>query len=232
MRNKPFVVPGGVGILVILTSLVLLAVFPSKATRLPEGFFTPIIAFEFIETGAETHAMFTAADGTVRRELTAAMDLGNRLDFAYMILYGLFLALFCAKCAALSGKKCYHAGVLLAAGVVLADGFENIQLLSITAHLDAGGLGHYVSRLRTFAWMKWGGICVIFLLLVPWFRSGGRFSKSISLLAVLTAVLGGAAFLRRSVVNEVFALCVGIMFVLMIIYCFVYRNPGDDKSWR
>jgi hypothetical protein len=48
----------------------------------------------------------------------------------------------------------------------------------------------------------------------------------------LTAVLGGAAFLRRSLVNEVFALCVGIMFVLMIIYCFVYRNPGDDKSWR
>lgn len=50
--NRPFIKAGIVGLLVIVMSIVLLAVFPSKAVRLPDGFFTPIIAFEFIETKA------------------------------------------------------------------------------------------------------------------------------------------------------------------------------------
>jgi len=85
--NRPFKKIGFVGAAVITMSLILLAVFPSNGSKLPEGFFTPIIAFEFIQTKAEVFQLFVSTDGTIRREMVDAMNLGNQLDYIYMVLY-------------------------------------------------------------------------------------------------------------------------------------------------
>lgn len=228
MMNRPLLNVGYVGLLVILVSIVLVAVFPSQAPRLPDGFFTPIIAFEFIETRAEVFQMFVDTSGTVRHEMVAAMNLGNRLDFIYMVLYNLFLALFCAKCAAISRKKFYYAGSVIAVAVLAADALENVQLLGITGALETRDFGCYLEWLRLFTWVKWGGICAVFLVLVFWFKNGGRFSRIIALNAILTAMAGLAAFFHRSVLNEFFSLGVVVMFLMMIIYCFVYKSH-DEK---
>jgi len=50
--NRPFLKVGYVGLLVIIMSVTLVIIFPSKASKMPDGFFTPIIAFEFIQTKA------------------------------------------------------------------------------------------------------------------------------------------------------------------------------------
>jgi hypothetical protein len=76
--NKPFIKTGYLGLAVLMMSVLLFFVFPQKAPSLPEGFFTPIIAFEFVQTSTEVIEMFGGDNITMRNEMTRAMDLGNR----------------------------------------------------------------------------------------------------------------------------------------------------------
>ncbi len=221
--NRPFLKAGYVGALVIVLSIILLIIFPSKAPKLADGFFTPIIAFEFIETPAEVFQMFVSTDGTVRQTMVDAMDLGNQLDFIYMFLYSLFLLMFCLKCAEISSKKYYYIGAVIALAVLAADALENIQLLGITANLETGDFKQHIAWLHLFTWIKWGGIAAIFLVLFFWFINGGIFSKIIGITGVLSFVSGLLAFLNRSVLNEIFGLTVAVMFIMMILYCFIYK---------
>ena len=42
-------------------------------------------------------------------------------------------------------------------------------------------------------------------------------------MGILSFILGAAAYINRSIINEIFSLSVAMMFVLMIIYCFTYK---------
>ena len=224
--NREFMKIGFLGIAVVVMSLILLAVFPAKAPVLPDGFFTPIIAFEFIQTPDEVYRLF-GKEGTAERDMMVhAIDLGNRIDFIYMVLYTGFLFAFCLKVFQKTHRKLYMTGALIAAVVLLGDFLENIQLLGITAHLSTGSFLNELERLRYFTWLKWGGLCLVFVVLAPHFSRGRVFSKIIAGWAVLTVTAGIIAFVNRSFINEVFSLFVAIMFVLMIIYCFVYKREA------
>jgi hypothetical protein len=223
LKNRLFLKAGYVGLLVIVMSMILVIIFPSKAPKMPDGFFTPIIAFEFIETKAEVFQLFVSTDGTIRQSMVDAMDLGNQLDFIYMFLYSLFLLMFCLKCAQISSKKYYYMGAVIALAVLAADVLENIQLLKITANLETGDFKQYLAWLHLLTWMKWGGIAAIFLGLFFWFIKGGKFSKIIGITGVLSFASGVLAYLNRSVLNEIFGLTVAVMFIMMILYCFIYK---------
>jgi hypothetical protein len=223
MKNKPFIKAGYLGLAVIAMSVALLFVFPSKAPSLPEGFMTPIIAFEFIQSPDEVFQMFGGNDLAARTTMKDAMDLGNRLDYVYMILYSMFLLLFSVTCKKITRNPYYFAGAGIALVVLAGDAMENIQLLGITANLSAGDITPYLEPLYLFTWIKWGGIAMIFLVLFPWFLRGGLYSKIIGATGIISFILGFAAFLNRSVINEIFALSVAVMFILMIIYCFTFK---------
>jgi len=152
------------------------------------------------------------------------MDLGNRLDYIFMCLYPAFFLLFCLKCADLSGKKFYYIGVAISLLVLAGDALENVQLLGITAGLESGDFDSQLDFLYIFTWIKWGGIAAVFLVLLPWFASGGRFSKIIGTTGSMTIALAVLAFLNRSLITEVFGLAVGLMFILMTIYCFTFTS--------
>lgn len=222
--NKPFIKTGYLGLAVILMSVLLLSVFPPKAPSLPEGFLTPIIAFEFIQTHTEIKEMFGGENITMRNEMARAMDIGNRLDYVYMCLYSAFLLMVSVTCARLSNNKYYYTGAVLALAVLAADALENVQLLGITANLSTGNFDPQLRLLHLFTWIKWGGIALIFLTLSPWFLKGDRFSKIIGIMGIIIFILGVSAYMNRSVINEIFSLSIALMFILMIIYCFTYKT--------
>jgi hypothetical protein len=225
--NKPFVKTGYLGLAVIMMSVLLLFVFPPKAPSLPEGFVTPIVAFEFIQTSTEVIEMFGGNNITVQNDMVRAMDLGNRLDYLYMCLYSAFLMMVSATCAGLSQNKYYYAGVALALAVLAADALENVQLLGITENIAIGNFNSQLRLLHFFTWIKWAGLALIFLTLSPWFLKGDRFSKIIGIMGIITFMLGFSAYMNRSVINEIFSLSVALMFILMIVYCFIYKT---DKN--
>lgn len=226
-KHRPFLVSGLVGLAVIVMSLVLLAVFPSKAFRLPHGFMTPIIAFEFIQDKEDVNALFGPADSPVRGNTIRKMNLGNRLDFGYMILYGSFLFILCLQTYLLTGKRWFLLGGLVSFIVLAADMLENVQLLGITALLAEGNFGEHLRLLRFFTWLKWGGIVAVFLVLLPFFLRAGRFGKVISGVVLSSLALGAAAFFRPGIANELFSLSVMATFLMTITFCFTYaRQEG------
>ncbi|MBC2715198.1 MAG: hypothetical protein HF978_07815 [Desulfobacteraceae bacterium] len=225
--DRTFLKVGYVGLLVMGMSILLVIIFPSKASKMPDGFITPVIAFEFIETRMEVFQMFMSTDGTIRQEMVDAMDLGNQLDFIYMLLYSMFLLMFSLKCAKISSEKFYYIGAALSLMVLSADALENIQLMGITANLESGEFESCLTWLHLFTWIKWGGIATIFLVLFFWFIKGDIFSKIIGFTGILSFLTGVLAYLNRSVLNEIFGLTVAMMFLMMIVYCFTYKYDSD-----
>jgi len=198
-----------------------MSVFPSRSPSLPAGFFTPIIAFEFIESPEEVYQLFGEKNSRERQDMVRAMDRGNRLDFIYMLLYSSFLFFFSIQCSREMGVKIFYLGALLALIVLAGDFMENLQLLGITSKLQGGIFNGELMALKIFTWQKWGGIATIFLVLVPYFVRGKLFAKIIALWGLGVFFIGAMACLERSVLNEFFSLSVAIMFLLMIVYSFI-----------
>ncbi len=228
--TRPFKRIAYIGFAVIVMSIVLLIAFPSEAPWLMDGFFTPIIAFEFIETPLEVQQMFGPMNSPERENMVRAMDLGNRLDFVYMIIYSLFLFTFSVKCAKERKNGLFYLGAFLAIVALTGDFLENLQLLGITSKLDSGDFGAELRYLKMFTWLKWGGISLVFLILTPYFIKGNLYSKIVGVLACLPFILGILAWLNRSVLNELFALSAALMFILLIVYCFTHTTRSEIGS--
>jgi hypothetical protein len=93
------------------------------------------------------------------------------------------------------------------------------------------GETHFVLRpLHFYTWGKWGALTIVFLLLIPFFHSAGRYGRLISYIALIPAILGILSFVNPGLLSELFALSVIIMFFLMIIFCFLYRTRVDAPT--
>jgi hypothetical protein len=222
--ERPFLTAGFIGIAVIVMSIVLMSVFPSRSPSMPKGFFTPIIAFEFIESSEEVHQLFGEENSPERRDMVRAMDRGNRLDFIYMLMYSSFLFFFSIQCSRESGVKIFYLGAALSVIVLAGDFMENLQLLSITSKFQEGFFDGELMALKIFTWQKWGGIATIFLILIPYFMRGRLFAKTIALWGIGVFFIGVLAYSERSVLNEIFSLSVAVMFLLMIVYSFLVKR--------
>lgn len=197
-------------------SLILTLIGPRATGPLPDGFITPVMAFEFAESAAEVTTLFEP-EGSA-----AAMDRVNRWDFLFMTLYSLFLVTFALAAALDSGQFTLWFAAALAPLILLADVMENVQLLNLTAQLSlGGGMEPALARLHLFTWLKWGGLAVYFLLLIPYFRRLDSRWRLVRLAAALPALAVGVALISRGLANELLALAVGLMFLLLTIYAMV-----------
>jgi len=222
--SRPFFKSGIIGILLIITSLTLMKVFPSQAPKLPHGFITPILAFEFAISRQEIENLFGKPQSEYRKSMVAAMDLGNRLDYIYMILYSSFLFGFSITCARLSRNRRYYLAGLVSVLVLVGDAMENIQLFGITRKLAEGDFEKELQLLFYFTWLKWGGLALIFLILLPYFFNGSLVAKLIALIGLITVILAILAFFNRSVLNEIYAVSVAVMFLATIIYALTHKH--------
>lgn len=223
--KRPFIPAGIIGICVIMTSMILLVIFPGRGPKLPEGFITPIIAFEFMRTPQEVMDLFGQTGSPGGQDLVRAMNLGNRVDFLYMVLYSAFLFVFCQRAAFITERKGYYLGCFLTPVILAGDFLENLQLLGITSRLGSGGFEHQLALLKVFTWQKWGGITLVFLVLLPFFLQGGILSRAIAACSAVAACLCAAAFIHPGMANELFSLSVAVVFLLMISYSFLYQHP-------
>lgn len=221
--NKPFLKAGYIGILLVLTSVVLMTVNPVKAVRLPEGFFTPVVAFEFLRTDAEVYALFGSEVNDGRDKFVASMRLGTYVDFFYMVVYTVFLLFFSGLCRGITGSGWFLFSGIISWCVFFSDFGENMQLLSIMSKLQSGDFSNELVMLNLLTWAKWGGLSAFFISLIPFLRKSGRFGRVISVFSLISALSGAAAFVNRSVLNEIYVLSVVWIFVMLIIFSFIYK---------
>lgn len=70
-------------------------------------------------------------------------------------------------------------------------------------------------------------ITVVFLILAPYFLKGRSYSKVIVVIGISSFILSILAYLNRSVLNELLCLSVALMFLMMIVYCFIYKTEPE-----
>lgn len=228
MKERPFLISGILGLGAVIMTLILSAIGPRLTVPLPGGFITPILAFEFAESPSEVSEL-VASEGSI-----PAMDRLNRWDFLYMVLYSGCLFTFALVCARLTGRRIFYIPAALALLILFADAMENVQLLAITRLWDDGDISTILAqltpllnRLRLFTWLKWGGLSLYFLLLIPYFRGLISSWRWVWLVAVLPALLAVVANFARGLPNELMALAIGLLFLLLTVYAWRFRQPAS-----
>ncbi len=226
MKDRPFLISGILGLGAVIMTLVLSAIGPRPVAPLPAGFITPVLAFEFAETEEEVAALFAPLGQPAGDAVRVAMDTVNRLDFLYIALYGGCLLGFALTSFRLTGQRFYRLAAVLAVAIMAADVLENIQLLGITRHLGAQPIDQRLTLLRLFTWLKWGGLALWFLLMRSYFQQAGRFGRLIALVSFLPLLLGVAAFFSPGLLSELFALAIGLLFLLLTVYAWRFKRPA------
>jgi hypothetical protein len=146
------------GAAVLLLSVVMLAVFPAAPVeRNVPGFVSPVVGLELASTPAHVLGILGGPEHPARQAAVAAMNLGNRIDFLFMIAYP---ALYVGIVLLLRARGRLAGGlgrvVMLLPGVMwLGDLLENRELLALAAQTDPAAMGDGLARLRPFTIMKW-----------------------------------------------------------------------------
>jgi hypothetical protein len=149
------------GALVLLLSIVMLAVFPAAPVdRNVPGFVSPVVGFELASTPEHVFGILGGPAAPERPAAVHKMNLGNRIDFAFMLAYpALYLGIVLLLRA--RGRMNGAIGtVLLALPALmwLGDLLENLQLLHLAGLTDPAARAGPLARLRVFTTMKWHAI--------------------------------------------------------------------------
>ena len=108
--------------------------------------------------------------------------------------------------------------------MLVFDGLENLQLYHILQNYKTGDIIENLGLLNIFTWLKWSSIASAFLLFSPFFFKGKVFHKIIGALCVVCFGLCIAAFLQHGVLNEIFATSVVLVFLLLVVFVFTFKE--------
>lgn len=82
----------------------------------------------------------------------------------------------------------------------------------------------FLSVLPWVTWLKWGGLILLALLMIPFLLEISNLSRLIALWALVTAGLGIAAFMNPGFITELFSWFVAGLFLWLTIFSFNYRR--------
>jgi hypothetical protein len=225
IRNRPFFYVGIIGLLILGAAYWLKQVYPPEAPFMAQGFSSPIVFFEFIQSPVEITDFFGLTDYDFNSEkFIGEMDQGNHLDFVFAFIYSTFFFFFFKRLAEESAQNWYKAGMFLALLAFVGDVFENVQLLGITANLQSGELENHIKLLAIFTWLKWGSLAFGFAIFGLWLMKLEGVLRLMGYVAWIPLVFGIMAFMRRGVMNELFTRSISILFFVAISYCFMYKS--------
>jgi len=225
-KKHPF---AKIGILAIpmLIFTVLMDIFFPKTN--PDGFQSFIIAFEFAKTPEQIHQLFSGFTA----ETFADINIGNYIDFGFMLTYTLFLVLFFKNAAKIFNKKWLLTGIPLSVIVLFADVMENIYLLRITGmyspEVTDAALTSVLNKLHIFTWIKWGGLAVIFALFSV--KSMGRriIAHIEGIVFIIPFLFSFWALSNDPMGISRFTLSIALAFFLLLFYCFWHKTKKIEK---
>ena len=228
MQINAFKIARILGVLLLVVAIALLIINPQPENNLPPGFFTPIIAFEFIQTKQEILNFFKVPDVAAYEQ---KMLLGNWVDYGFMVLYSGLLLYIAIGIKKITNSKTMYLAMFFCVAMLVGDAVENyfIYKLVSTRNTDFSALdsfpyySYFLQMLNIFTWIKWSSIASTFLLFSPFFFKGKLFHKIIGVFCVTCFGLCIAAFLHHGILNEIFAVNVVLVFLLLVIFVFTYK---------
>lgn len=204
--------------------------YPSTLPSLPPGFFTPVLAMEFVTSQADAQAIFAGDLELVQRTQT-----GHLIDMAFALAYGAFLALANLGCWYWQRRLVNLAGVLLAVLAAAADCIENLQLLRVGDVLLGQAAAPDFGLLRICVSIKFASIALSMLCLVPPLWPHGWPGKGFALVSILLVpvALTALALANRPDTHpllEAVAILMGPGWILLLVWLIRIRKVLLPRS--
>lgn len=213
--NKYDIASTAFALTTLIITICMLYVMPAKAT-LSDGFYTPIIAFEFAQNSNDL--LFLSGDGGASNR--QGMYSGLQWDMAFPFAYAGFLFVLLL---AYNTRKPNIAwlGMLFSLLAIPADIHENLVLLSILDALAQQSTTlNLLADLHLATWLKWGAMGTAFAAYAALeAKNNKKVSAVISVLASLSVLV---CFLSQSkpIYTEVMMLCFTLFYAFHIPRCF------------
>jgi hypothetical protein len=210
-----------IGVLLAIVAIVLSIKSTKNENNLPQGFFTPIVALEFIQTPQEVKHFFEVKDV---QQYESNLLFGNNVDYIFMTVYSCLLFVIALGIYKITSSKLMYVVMFLCVVMLLCDALENHQIAQIIFYYKTNAsIEIFMSKLKVFTWLKWSAIATSFLLFTPFFLKGNWYQKAIGILGISSFLLCIAAFLKHGILNEIFALNIILVFLLLVIFVFTYK---------
>ena len=201
--------------------------FPKEA---PEGFPSFIVAFEFAQTPADLQLLL----GNFSSNAIHKIDVGNFLDFGFMLTNTALLILSFLKFSKTFHKKWLKLGAGLAIIIFLADFSENIFLRRLTDNFLTSApeetIVSNLTGLHIFTWIKWGVLAVAFSLFYSIFCKRKWYIGIVGIVFIFPLFLLVAAPEHTPQILTIFTNTIFLCFALLIVYLFMYRKKRHKKS--
>lgn len=210
-----------VGMLMMGIGIALMFLNPTVVGQLPEGFFTPIIALEFMQNKEDLARFFDLPNA---EWIKSRFLLGNQVDFAFPFAYSIFIIL-CSRLMHLETKaKALWLVLPLGALVIYSDIFENLNIAELLTMSNFQNSSLILEQLHIYTWLKWGGLCAIMLILSMYFIQGSWWKKILGVWMLASFGLSIPALLLGGIYCELMALFIMSCFIGLLIFAFTWKS--------
>ncbi len=208
-------------------------VYPAEIAWMPEGFFSPITAFEFLQTESEVMKFFGEA-GPRQDKWISEMNNGHRIDYFFLVIYCSFIISSAWYYIQKTRSKWLLGIVVLSVIAGVSDVFENLQLTQIGNSLTTQNFGDSLHYLFIFTWLKWGSLAFALLGLAICSMKYSWLGRAFAIVSVITILLGVLSFITRSEMTTYFTLGILVQFSLLFILgiLLVYRNRQTMSVYK
>ena len=218
-QSRPLIVSTLLGLLLI-PLLYLINSYSPAPEKAPKDYNSVILAFEFVSDEQE----LTEVLSPLTLEEINGLDMLNKVDFAFMLLYGAFLLSIVVKLRKLHQHKwlTYLAGMVVI--IVLADFLENLQLLKLTeAYRSATTDQGIIDQLAIFTWTKWILLAVVIAGIGHSLITAERY-KGLGYALFIPIVLGfSAVSLQTAIIEDTFGTSIFLFFFILWVLSFLYK---------
>ena len=209
---------------VIAVAGIMMPMFPKTGGAYPPGIGEPVFAFEMVKTADDLIGVFGPNDDPERPARITAMDLGNRWDYAFMLVYGGYVCTFFLAARRASGNAIWLLPAALGVVAPLSDAIENAILLGLTADPVAAPNVQYLSY---FVWCKF--ICLMLCgIAAGWYvigtgSIGWRIAGNLMVAGSLTVA---AAFVATESWGWTIGQGLGVVWIVQLVFVTVrVLNP-------
>lgn len=213
------------GIIMSGIGLALMFINPAVAGQLPDGFFTPIIALEFMNNPDDLSAFFNVASVT---DIKNSFLSGNQVDYAFMFAYGIF-ALLCGRLIYMENRiKTVWLSFPLVILIIFSDLFENMNIAEILAMKEYHNAGLILDQLQLFTWLKWGSLSALMLLYSVYFLQGSWWKIIIGIIMLSSFCFAVAAFYLGGIYCEIMSVNIMAGFIGLLIFAIFWKPSGKS----
>lgn len=139
----------------------LLLVYPIQLPQGGQAVLPPALALQFALTPEHVVDIFGPPGTPLRKQVVADMQNGNRLDYAFMVIYGVFLALFFHAQRLKMDLRAWWSVLPMVVVAIVFDVQENGVLAHIARAPDDPDMAGFLNALHLFSWGKWSTLAVI-----------------------------------------------------------------------